>query len=413
MRTSQKILLMSAAAIVFWAGLAGAAPSNNPSSDAEAAAQVNNAFALTLYASLSGREGNLFFSPFSVSSALAMVYMGGRGNTAKQIARTLHFEGEPVRAVKTLGDMVRDLRDRGKTQQYELAVANALWMSKGRDLLPDYLNLLKTTFGAGVQELDFGANPNGCRRSINTWTEKQTSGKIKDLVPAGMVGPSTKLVITNAIYFKGIWSARFNKDNTSDGQFLTAAGKSVMTPMMTQTGKFTYLEEKTFQILEMDYQGKGLSMVAILPKANDGLPELEKTLTTENVNDWLGRLVEKQVSVYFPRFRLSAKFMLAETLKTMGMTDAFSAPPADFSGIDGRKDLAIDEVVHEAFVDVNEKGTEAAAATAATMEESASLAETEFVADHPFVFMIRDRQSGSILFVGRVVNPAIPSGVTP
>ncbi len=285
-------------------------------------------------------------------------------------------------------------------------------MNKGRDLVPDYLNLVKTAFGAGVQELDFGASSDACRRSINAWTEKQTSGKIKDLVPAGMVGPSTKLVLTNAIYFKGIWSSRFNKDNTSEGPFVTAAGKSVKTPMMTQTGKFTYLEEKTFQILEMDYLGKGLSMVAILPKANNGLPELEKTLTTENVNDWLSRLVEKQVSVYFPRFTLSAKFMLAETLKAMGMTDAFSAPPADFSGIDGGKDLAINEVVHEAFVEVNEQGTEAAAASAATMEESASFAETEFVADHPFVFIIRDKQSGSILFVGRVVNPAKPSGIT-
>jgi serine protease inhibitor len=406
MNTRHKILLITAAAAFFWAGCPGSALSTGPDAQQESFAQANNEFALALYASLSNQEGNLFLSPYSLSSTLAMVYAGARRSTAKQMARTLHVSLDSARSLTVFGDMIRDIRDRGRKQQYEFALANALWVNKGQELLPEYRDLVNTAFEGGIREVDFGSSPEACKRFINAWAEKQTSGKIKDLMPASMVVPATKVLLTNAIYFKGIWSSRFNKDNTSEEPFTTEAGKSVMAFMMTQTGKFTYLEEKTFQILEMDYLGKSLSLAAILPKTANGLSELEKNLTLENVNDWLSRLVEKQVSVYFPRFTFSAKFLLAETLKTMGMTDVFSAPPADFSGMDGRKDLAIHEVIHEARVDVRERGTEAAAASVTT--ESASFAETEFVADHPFIFLIRDKQSGSILFIGRVVNPAKP-----
>jgi serpin B len=408
MSTSLRILSVMVGVAVLSVGGGGSVVASTPASLAETITAANNAFAVALYARLGEREGNLVFSPYSLSSVLGTASGGARGNTGRQMVKVLRFPADVARSLQPVGDLMRDLRDRGKKEQYSLVVANALWVNKGQAVRPEFLEAAKMGFDTGIREVDFGANPEAGTRSINGWTEKQTSGKVKKLIPAGTLGTSTTLVLSDAAYFQGLWASPFSEDSTSQAPFDTAAGKTVMVTMMAQTGTFKHLGEKSFQVLEMDFSGKGLSLVAILPRDNNGLPELEKTLTPENLNDWLGRLVEKQVSVYFPRCALGSGLLLAGTFTAMGMTDAFLAPSADFSGIDGRRDLAISEVAHQAVVGLSETGAGAATASAGQTEETASFVDTEFAADHPFVFMIRDKQSGMILFMGRVTNPTKP-----
>ena len=371
----------------------------------ETLAQGNNAFATDLYTKVRAQEGNFFYSPYSISSVLALTYAGARGATATQMAQVLHFGGDRSDVLRTFGAMMRDLDDRARKQRIQLETANALWTAKGRRLLADYRKVARQDFSARVAQLDFASAPDAARNEINQWVAKHTSGKITDLLAPGMVSPATKLVLTNAIYFKGKWASAFKKENTSDAPFTLLDGTEVAVPLMFQNGKFKFLDGESFQALELPYAGKTISMVIMLPKKKDGLADLENAFTAEGLEKWLGGLKTNRLGVYVPRFTTSSKFRLADTLKSMGMTDAFSVPPADFSGIDGKKTLAIDEVVHQAFVDVNEEGTEAAASTAVTMLESTAMPETEFRADHPFLFLIRDTASKSILFVGRVVNP--------
>jgi len=253
--------------------------------------------------------------------------------------------------------------------------------------------------------VNFATDAEGARKTINAWVEKQTRDKIKDLIQPGVLDSLTRLVLTNAIYFKGDWASPFKKDGTKDGDFFAADGQKVAAPMMHQTGHFGYLDGGELQALEMPYKGDALSMVVLLPKAKDGLPALEKKLSATSAVVWIAGLRKQQVQVAMPRFTTTAEFMLKETLSAMGMTDAFS-DRADFSGMDGVKDLFISAVIHKAFVDVNEEGTEAAAATAVVMKSTGMPAPpVEFRADHPFVFLIRDTRSGCILFVGRMANP--------
>ncbi|MBI5568371.1 MAG: serpin family protein [Desulfomonile tiedjei] len=395
------VLFMICSALAF--GLMGQAEAGPVTK--ETLAQGNNAFATDLYAKVKSQEGNLFYSPYSISSVLALTYAGARGSTATQMAQALHFEGDRADVLRTFGSMMRDLDDRARKQKIQLGTANALWMAKGGQLLAEYRRVAQKDFSARVAQLDFASTPDAARNEINQWVAKHTSGKITDLLAPGMVSAATKLVLTNAIYFKGKWASAFKKENTSDGPFTLPDGTEVTVPLMYQAGKFKFLEEESFQALELPYAGKAISMVIVLPKKKDGLPELENSFTAQSLEKWLGGLNTTKLAAYVPRFTVSSKFRLADTLKSMGMTDAFAVPPADFSGIDGKKILAIDEVVHQAFVDVNEEGTEAAASTAVTMLESTAMPGTEFRADHPFLFIIRDTTSKSILFVGRVLNP--------
>jgi len=383
--------------------------------DTAAVVAGNSEFALELYAKLNGDPnakkagGNLFFSPYSISTALAMTWAGARGETEKQMTEVLRFSLSQERLHQAFGTLEKQLNAGGKKCGYELSVANALWGQKGYGFLKEFLTLTRKNYGAGLKEVDFidPAVREKARKKINRWVEKKTNKKIKDLIQPGVLNQLTRLVLTNAIYFKGDWAIEFDKKDTRDAPFKVSADKEVIVPMMHLKDKFKYAETNDLQILELPYKNKDLSMIVLLPKKADGLEELEKSLTLKKLNIWLGALRKQEVIVYLPKFKMAfGPLELKDILKSMGMKDAFSMA-ADFSGMDGTKMLFISNVLHKAFVAVDEKGTEAAAATAMVVTLKAeTMAPTVFRADHPFVFMIKDNRSGSILFMGRVVNPA-------
>jgi serpin B len=367
--------------------------------------QGNTEFALSLYVQLGSQKENLFFSPFSLSTALAMTYVGARGQTAAQMAAVLHFPTDQQRLHPALAILNKNLRADSETKGYQLHVANALWGQKGYHFRRHFLMSTKIYYGAGLNEVDFQSAAEEARRTINAWVEQQTKDKIKDLIPPRAVDALTRLVLTNAIYFKGDWLHPFTKPSTKDEAFRVSASKQVTVPMMNQTGFFNYFAGDRFQVLELPYVGEKLSMLVFLPQEVDGLGEFEKSLTAQNLTRWLSQLHRQEVVVTLPKFTITADFMLKDVLATMGMPLAFS-DTADFSGLSEEKALTLTAVIHKAYVDVNEEGTEAAAATGAVVGvTSMGPPPAIFRADHPFVFLIRDNSSGSILFLGRLVQP--------
>lgn len=365
----------------------------------------NNEFAVSLFARLREQRGNLFYSPYSLSTALAMTYAGARGQTAEEMAKTLHFTAPPERLHRAFHELIARMNGGGKSRPYQLAVANALWGQKGDPVLPEFLHLLATDYGASFDQVDFRSSEDA-RRVINEWVEEHTQRKIKNLISAPQPLPGTSLILTNAIYFKGTWEHQFVKLATHDEPFTTGAGEKVQVPMMHQVERLAYHEGASFQMLELPYAGGDLSMVILLPKATKGLRELEESLTAKKLSDWAHALRPRRVSVSLPRFKIEGAFSLGKTLADMGMPTAFKGE-ADFSGINGSRDLFISDVVHKAFVDVNEEGTEAAAATGVVMTRASKAAEpiTIFRADHPFLFLIRETKTGSVLFLGRAADP--------
>ena len=389
--------------------------------DVRAIAWGNNGFAIRLYQKLGADEGNLFFSPYSISTALAMTYAGAKGETREQMAQALCFPTSPdvlrrlgpdrrpmtqEQFARAFGQIIKDLNARGGQDKYELRVANALWGQEDYTFLPDFLSLVEQRYGGALREVDFVRATERTRQTINAWVEKQTNDKIKDLISPGVLDAMTRLVLTNAIYFKGNWATQFQEDRTREGPFTLLDGSKVQVPMMNQKEQYGYMEADGLQGLEMPYVGEELSMVILLPKETAGIGELEKELTAEKVAEWLGRIHKREVIVSVPKFKMTSKFNLGNVLGAMGMTAAFSRN-ADFSGMTGSRDLFISAVVHQAYVDVNEEGTEAAAATGVVMRltSAAPGGIPVFRADHPFIFLIRDKASGSILFLGRVMNP--------
>ncbi|MCX5667958.1 MAG: serpin family protein [Candidatus Omnitrophica bacterium] len=375
-------------------------------------ARRNNVFALNLYAKLKDRDGNIFLSPYSISTALAMTYAGARGDTATQIAQVFHFESEQATNNVSFKRLQKSLNDAGAKGSFELNAVNALWAQKGYAFLPDYLKAVKEDYNAQARELDFKNAAEASRGIINTWVEDKTKNKIQDLIPQGVLTDLTRLVLTNAIYFKGKWESVFKKDMTKDAPFNLIDGTTCQAPMMNKTEEFLYGEDADAQVLSMPYQGNDLSMVVILPKEKDGLGRIEKDINIDRVENRLaasGFLKMEAVIVSIPRFKITSEFELADTLGSMGMPNAFSESEADFSGMTGKKDLFIGAVIHKAFVDVSEEGTEAAAATAVVMMAMAApghpVKEIKFIVDHPFLYIIRDNNSGSILFMGRITNP--------
>jgi serpin B len=390
------------------AALAGGDPVGDQSSDAVALVRGNNQFALESYQQLSTRGGNLAFSPFSISAALAMTHAGARGETAQEMAAALHFPFTGPRLDPTFRELFAGAEG-GESRGYELTVANGLWGERRFRFRPEFLERVKAHYGAELAEMDFAAQAEASRHAINAWVEKQTRGKIQNLISPGAITELTKLVLANAIYFHGQWADPFQKRATRDAPFKVTPQQEVSAPLMVQQDEFDLLETRSFQALRMAYQGGDLAMVVFLPRRADGLEEFEKTLTVENLDSWLGRLKRREVQVYLPKFRVESAFKLNEPLAARGMRRAFS-DDADFSGMTGGKDLMISIVVHKAFVEVDEKGTEAAAATAVIMAPTAAPPGKReppavFRADHPFVFLVRDQRSGSILFLGRVANP--------
>ena len=374
------------------------------SPEIESVVKGNNEFAFDLFSRLQKEsKGNLFFSPFSISTALAMTYAGARDGTEQQMAQVLHFPADQAQLHPAMAKLMAGLLNPGeKKPPYELSVANALWGAKGADFLKEFLDLNRRNYKAGLTTLDFAGDTEGARKTINAWVEKETRDKIKELIKPGMLDGLTKLVLTNAIYFHGDWMNQFKKDQTHDAPFTLDDGSQVSVPMMHQREKFNYVERPDWKALELPYVGGDLSMILLLPAAPEGMATLEEQLPA-HFEDGTAHMRKIEVNVSLPRFKVAAQFELAKTLAEMGMPAAFSGQ-VDFSGMDGRKDLYISKVIHKAYVDVNEQGTEAAAATAVVVRATATR-PIFFNADHPFLFLIRDNRTKSILFLGRLADP--------
>lgn len=369
-------------------------------------AEGNTAFALELYQELCRADGNLFLSPYSISTALAMTYGGARGDTAQQMGSTLHFPIDQKKLHRAFAQLRSHLNDVQKKEKIQLHTANSLWPHKDYPFLKKYLTLVKKYYGASVTPVDYKTANEAARTRINEWVEEKTEEKITDLIQPGVLTPLTRLVLVNAIYFKGNWAQQFQKSLTQEAPFYLIPEKTVQAPFMTQEHTLRYGEDERLQILELPYEGDDLAMLILLPRSVEGLAELEKSLTLENLNQWITHLREQKVEVFVPKFKLTSSFGLKETLVAMGMRDAFDQTKANFSGMDGTTLLYISAAIHQALVEVNEEGTEAAAATGIVMGFKAVPAPpSTFRADHPFIFLIRDNKTGSILFMGRVADP--------
>jgi serpin B len=373
--------------------------------DTAQAVQGNSQFALDLYAQLREKNGNLFFSPYSISTALAMTYAGAKGDTAREMAHTLHFTLDPQRLHPAFANLRNEIQGGGAGRKAELYVANALWGQKGFHFLPGFLNLTRDQYGAGLREVDFRGATEASRLAINAWVEEQTRNKITNLLQRGVLTPNTRLVLTNAIYFKAAWLHAFPANLTRDEDFFAASRKHKV-PMMHASLRTDYYANDVCQVVNIPYEKNELSMLVFLPRQRDGMAALEKSLTAANVKTWLASLSAHVVDLKLPKFKTTSEFSLARTLKAMGMPLAFDPDKADLSGMSTEDRLFISEVVHKAFVDVNEKSTEAAAATAVIVAAPTAaprpLPRAIFHADHPFVFLIRDNRTGSVLFMGRV-----------
>ena len=371
----------------------------------------NSAFAFGLYHFLrEEKDGNLFYSPYSISLALAMTYAGARGETAQQMADTLHFTLPQDRLHPAFNSLDLELASRGEGAQgkdskgFRLNIVNAIWGQQGHKFLPTFLDTLAENYGAGLRLLDFAGNPEASRVTINDWVSDQTEGKIKDLIPQGVIDKLTRLVLTNAIYFNAAWAEPFKEDLTTDGPFHLLDGSQVTVPMMRQTTSFGYAEGEGYQAVELPYDGRELAMVILLPAAGK-FEAFENSLDAGKVEAIIKNLNYREVALTLPKFEVESDFSLVDALAAMGMPVAFSAG-ADFSGMDGTRNLYIGDVIHKAFVSVDEAGTEAAAATAVVMEATGMPEPAvEVTVDRPFIFLIRDIETGAILFVGRVVNP--------
>lgn len=373
------------------------------------AAQSGNAFAWDLYGQLATRPGNLFFSPASIDLALVMTWTGAREETARDMGRVLHLDsrqaGRPEAVSAAFGQLQRSLVP--VEGRYTLRVANRLWGLQGYPFRPSFLTTLENDFGAGLQELDFQGDPDGARQTINTWVEEQTEDKIRDLLPPGSIGPNHRLVLTNAVYFLGDWQRKFQGSDTRESPFFTAAGQEVPWPAMHQTNLFDYTADDLAQVVILPYQGGEVEMVVVLPRSRDGLAELEQNLDGALLDSWLAGAAQTRVRLQLPKFSLTGEFSLTRELGSLGMASAFSRS-ADFSGMAPGEGLYISDVIHKSFIDVFEKGTEAAAATAVNIRVTSMPMPQEavdFIADHPFVFLIRHVASGQILFLGRLADP--------
>ncbi len=370
---------------------------------------ANNKFAFDLYSEFNKtKKGNIFYSPYSISAALAMTYEGAKGQTANEMKSVFHFpENNVLRP--SFSAIYSDINKSAKN--YELRTGNALWAQKDYSFLEDYISRVEKYYGGKATNLDFAGESEKSRQIINNWVEDQTNNKIKDLIPAGTLDEMTRLVLTNAIYFKGIWVKQFNEDETRDRDFRISSNNNVKVKMMQRTDDesiFGYTENNQLQILEMPYSGEKLSMLVFLPK-DDDIESLENSITTEKLSEWKEDLKEQKVNIFIPKFKFETKYFMADTLAEMGMPTAFGGA-ADFSGMTGKMNLAISQVIHQAFVEVSEEGTEAAAATAVGMPIGVADSKKEpkisvFRADHPFIFLIQQKSTGNVLFMGRVVDP--------
>ena len=374
----------------------------------KAVVNSNNQFTSDLYSKLlETEEGNIFFSPYSITSAFAMTYEGARGTTAEEIKQVFYFPDEEIVLRSSYARLFNLINKPDKS--YQLSTANALWAQEDYPFLEEYLSIIENYYGGETTNLDIEGDIEGSRQTINKWVEDQTYNKIKDPIPKGILKPTTRLVLTNAIYFKGTWLNQFDPKNTREMNFYVSDTETVTANMMylvPKENKFNYAETDNLQLLELPYEGEEISMMVILPKTGK-MPLVESNFTSDNLELWKNSMTDQKVTIYLPKFKFKTNYFMVPTFKDMGMVSAFRAPPADFSGLDGTKTLKIQEIIHQAFVEVNEEGTEAAAATAVVIGKESASINPIFKADRPFIFIIQEKSTGAILFLGKVMDPTV------
>ena len=380
---------------------------------------ANNQFALELFSKYindAEQKGkNVFYSPYSISSAMVVTYEGAKGQTAGEIQKIFHFPLDQSARRPAYAKIYNEInkQNEGDLPSKEndsqpkaclLSTANALWAQEDYPFLDEYVTLAEKYYGGKVTNLDFNTEAEESRGIINKWIKEQTNNRIKELVPVGAVGPDTRLILTNTVHFKGEWVHKFEKEATYDDKFSVDAGKTVNVEMMHMTEfSFNYAVTEQLQILEMLYFGNEWSMIILLPRENE-MQSLERSLTIDSLNKWIAMLQEKEVTLFIPKFKFETKYFLKEPLMEMGMPSAFSKG-ADFSGMTGKNEFLVDNVIHQAFIEVNEEGTEASAVTDVSLLEGIPEETDIFRADHPFVFIIQQRATGNILFVGKLMDP--------
>lgn len=374
----------------------------------KALANANNSFALDLYKQLSNQEGNLFYSPYSIYQALLMTYAGAENATASQMESALHLpysDDEIHEVMNALSLQLKASSMRAGEPAFAFNVANALWGQQGYSFLPEFLDILSANYGAGLKAVDFANDPEAAREMINLWVAAQTNEKIKGLIPAGTLNELTRLVLTNAVYFKAAWQTQFDPADTAEGSFTLLDGSVIQVPMIHRIGNMNAAVESGVKLVELPYEGGMYSMVILMPEAGS-LEEFEQSLDQQKLESILGTLGNASVNLTMPKFKIESAFGLAEQMEKLGMVDAFDENLADFSGMNGSKELYISSLIHKAYVNVNEEGTEAAAATAVVMDvTSAPMNQYDITIDNPFLFLIRENSTGTIVFMGRVVEP--------
>jgi serpin B len=405
--------------IVLWAvifNLPATPVSFATSPEVKSTVDGNTAFALDLYQEIKDRPGNLFFSPFSISTSLAMTYAGAREQTKAEMAKALHFNLAQTNLPAAFWKLVARMNRIQRWNRITLLTANSLWCQKDYSFAKPFLNVVQDFYRADARQVDFIHSPQAAANEINGWVERQTNRKIKDAVSPNQFTDLTKLVLCNAIYFKGKWQHQFKVSDTKPAPFNVTTNETVTVPMMHQKGHFkmTQNDDDSVELLELPYVGTDLSMIILLPQIeylsqdveNPGLPDLEHKLNADNLRAWLTKLDQTsphETYVGLPRFTTTQSLDLVKRLQSLGMTSAFDEKTANFSGMDGTTNLIISDVIHKAFVEVNESGTEAAAVNLQLV--SAASRGGHFIVDHPFIFLIRENGSGSILFLGRIVDP--------
>jgi serine protease inhibitor len=385
------------------------------SPEVKSAVDGNTAFALDLYQKLKQQPGNLFFSPFSISTSLAMTYAGARGQTETEMAKALHFNLGQTNLPAAFGELTTRMSRIQRWNRITLAMANSLWCQKDYQFTDTFLNLVHNSYRAEARQVDFRHSPQAAANEINGWVERQTKGKITGAVEPGQFTDLTRLVLCDAIYFKGKWQHQFKVGDTKPAPFHVATNETVTVPMMHQKEHFKMAQSDDYsvELLELPYSGTDLSMIILLPQIeypspdveNPGLPDLEQKLNTDNLRAWLAKLDQAsphETWVTLPRFTTAQSIDLVKTLQSLGMTSAFD-DSANFFEMDGTTNLFISQVIHKAFVEVNESGTEAAAVSLELVKTKGM--SGRFIVDHPFIFLIRENGSGSILFIGRIIDP--------
>jgi serpin B len=399
--------------VIFFCNLAMA----DTDDDLKIVSQGINKFSFDLYKKLKdeNKEKNLFYSPASISMALAMTYAGARGNTEKQMADVLNFTLPQDLLHSTYSKLIKNLKS---AKDYELNIANALWLQKDYKYLQQFLNTIEKYYNSDLKNVDFTKAPREAAKEINMWVFIHTKGKIENIVNPDEIESNTKLILTNAIYFKGKWKYEFDKQNTEGRDFHLVNGTTKKVKMMSKYSsssmeygfRFNYFQNDYLQLLEMPYNGDKISMIIVLPLDNSKLKDVENMIDEKKLEEWIKESRSRKVTVYLPKFKFSQGIDLKSFLENFGIKDMFNIN-ADFSGMTGKKDIYIDKAFHKSFVEVNEEGTEATAVTVIGAKPVSSIPVKEeivtFNADHPFIFLIRDKETGSILFMGRVMDPSI------